>query len=334
MNMKRNNLFQFATSELSQDAFICWLMNFASKKHQHEDLILSECAKEILSMFIQSKEDVVVTKISKQYKNIDVLIEVNDKYNIIIEDKTFTNIHDNQINTYKQTLTDEKRNNIICVYYKIIEQPFEEKNVVNVTRKDLINWFSKYVDRTSNIIFKDYYDYLLSIESSVNKYKTEPIKNWLHHNGHAYKGFFTHLIENRIVRLDRSYGWQYVANPSGGMQALWWYNLTQEELKRCNLSTEYLSNMYLQIENNIIAVKIKGNTEKSNSIRWSLYSYIKEQVPYFNKKTFRNGQWMTVGYIEYDEKNYREKIELMERVMESIANGDYKYNESMKVDLS
>lgn len=43
---------------------------------------------------------------------------------------------------------------------------------------------------------------------------------------------------------------------------------------------------------------------------------------------------MTVGYIEYDEKNYREKIELMERVMESIANGDYKYNENMKVDLS
>ncbi len=40
--MKRNNLFQFATSELSQDAFICWLMNFAGENYQHADLILSE----------------------------------------------------------------------------------------------------------------------------------------------------------------------------------------------------------------------------------------------------------------------------------------------------
>lgn len=324
--MKTNNLFEFATSELSQDAFICWLMNFAHENHQNEDPILRECAKEFLSKIVQTDEEMNITKISKQYKNIDVLLEVNGKYNIIIEDKTFTDYHDDQTIRYMETLVKEGRENIICVYYKIIEQPFEEKNITNITRHDLIELFSKYVNNTGNIIFKDYYEYLLSIERVVNNYKTEPIENWVLENGHAYKGFFTHLIKNEVVRVDRPYGWQYVANRSGGMRALWWYNLNREELNGCNLLEEYLSGIYLQIEDDIIAVKITGNTEYTNSVRWSLYNYIKGQAPSFNKKAFKKGKWMTVGYIKYDENNYLEKISLMQGIMQSIANGDYKYN--------
>ena len=46
-----NNLFRYATSELSQDAFICWLLSYAIKDCQ-KDKVLSDCAKEFLHSFI------------------------------------------------------------------------------------------------------------------------------------------------------------------------------------------------------------------------------------------------------------------------------------------
>lgn len=324
--MKRNNLFKYATKELSQDAFICWLVNFAHENHNTEDLILRECAKEFLKKIVITDEELVVTKVLKQYKKIDVLLEVNNKYNIIIEDKTFTGQHGNQIERYKKILEQgEGRENIICVYYKIIEQPHEEDTDISITRSDLIELFSKYAYKTDNSIFNDYYEYLCYIDESVQRFKTEPIENWIVENDHAYKGFFTYLIKEKVIHLDRKYGWSYVANPSGGIRALWWYFLKPEELSACNLSSKGINNLYLQIEDNILTVKMSGNGEHTSAVRWSLYHFIKGRVPDFNKKTFRNGKSMTVGFIEYNEDNYRKKITLMEDVMESIARGECRF---------
>ncbi|MPM18936.1 hypothetical protein SDC9_65354 [bioreactor metagenome] len=47
--MPRNNLFNYATKELSQDAFICWLLAFAMTEHELENLALASCAREILA---------------------------------------------------------------------------------------------------------------------------------------------------------------------------------------------------------------------------------------------------------------------------------------------
>lgn len=324
--MKTNNLFKYATSELSQDAFICWLMNFADERHYNEDLVLGDCAKDLLAKIIGTQEDLRITKVTRQYKNIDVLLEVNNKYNIIIEDKTFSDQHGDQINRYRKTLVEEGRDNIICVYYKIVEQSYEEQTDINISRQDLIELFSKYVNKTNNNIFNDYYEYLLSIDISINRYKTEPIEKWTLENDHAYKGFFTHLIKDNIIQVDRRYGWKYVANPSGGIYALWWYLLKGEEFDACNLSGEYLEELFLQVEDNIIAVKMRGTTEHTTDVRWSLYKYIKGKVPYFNKKPFKKGKWMTVGYVEYNEIDYREKITLMENMMKSIVSGEYQYD--------
>ena len=41
--MERNNIFNFATSELSQDAFICWLCNWVN----FDDNDLSENEKKL-----------------------------------------------------------------------------------------------------------------------------------------------------------------------------------------------------------------------------------------------------------------------------------------------
>ena len=47
-----SNLFKYATSELSQDAFICWLMSHALIGNKNADPILAKCAKEFLSKMV------------------------------------------------------------------------------------------------------------------------------------------------------------------------------------------------------------------------------------------------------------------------------------------
>lgn len=132
------NIFRYAISELSQDAFICYLFSFAIKENIKYDKEIYNCAVELIRKF-GINDEVYVTQIERQYNHIDVYIEVNGKYNIIIEDKMYTSQHSNQINRYEETLKGEGKENIICGYYKIIEKAYLEHNVVNITRSDILN---------------------------------------------------------------------------------------------------------------------------------------------------------------------------------------------------
>ena len=50
MNLK-NNLFNYATSELSQDAFLCWRASYALEAAEPDDALRS-CAREMLELFV------------------------------------------------------------------------------------------------------------------------------------------------------------------------------------------------------------------------------------------------------------------------------------------
>jgi hypothetical protein len=51
-----NNLFSYATSELSQDAFLCWLLSYAINGCS-KDLSLKACAQDFLRIFTGIPED-------------------------------------------------------------------------------------------------------------------------------------------------------------------------------------------------------------------------------------------------------------------------------------
>ena len=46
--VSKQNLFGYATSELSQDAFICWLLSYAIEGGASKDAALHGCAVEFL----------------------------------------------------------------------------------------------------------------------------------------------------------------------------------------------------------------------------------------------------------------------------------------------
>lgn len=332
MNIE-NNLFYYATSELSQDALICYIMSFAKHENKNNNRYIYNIASKLLQLMGVKEYDITVTSIKKQYKNIDVLIEVNEKYNIIIEDKTFTSQHGNQVNRYRKTLEEEGRENIICVYYKIVEQSFEEKDIINITRNDILKILEEY--NTGDKIIDDYIEYLKWIDKDVNAYKTAPIEEWRVKYKNTYRGFFTHLINNKIISNEKLGGWSYINNPSGGLWGLWWFFIDHKVMDNCGLLREYIKDLYLQISDNKITVKIskpdeitKENLEILKDIRWSLYNYFYEKLSEekFTKGRFIQGKYMTVGYIEYNEKNYKEKIKIMEEVMNDIESGNFKYD--------
>jgi len=322
--LRKNNIFRYATSELSQDAFICWLLSHATEECWDVDSNLRDCALSFLEKILEcknlvSKERVFVKNIVKQYKNIDVLFQV-DQYYVIIEDKTFTDTHDNQVNRYKETLVAEgiEAEDIICVYYKIEDQPEPEKDIdVEFTRESLLGMFKPYKPLISNAIFTDYVEYLEWLEWETKSYERLKISEW---NGRAYVGFFKHVC-NTVLRAEWK-SWGYVANPTGGFMGLWFGVLKEEDYLKLGFSKEYLSELYLQIEDNIIAVKYTiqrtdaTDMNKVRDVRWKLYEYFHGQLgEQFLKKVFRPGEYMTIGYIEYNENNYVEKIDMMKNAL-------------------
>ena len=96
----RNNLFTYATSELSQDAFICWCANWHNDDSKPK---LRELSHRFISLLSDIKE-ISSVAVYRQFNKIDVLLVVNDTTAIIVEDKTFTSEHDNQISKYNQIL--------------------------------------------------------------------------------------------------------------------------------------------------------------------------------------------------------------------------------------
>ena len=74
MNLK-NNLFNYATSELSQDAFLCWLASYTLEDAEPDDTLRS-CAREMLELFVPefNGHPFTLTDVERQVWHIDVLL--------------------------------------------------------------------------------------------------------------------------------------------------------------------------------------------------------------------------------------------------------------------
>ena len=121
--MERNNIFNFATSELSQDAFICWLcnwVNFDDNNLSEDEKKLKELATDFIEKMSGEKLGDRKVNIKRQYQKIDVLLEIQNKTEfitkedekipvvdmyVIIEDKVGTALHSDQLNKYKKLIS-------------------------------------------------------------------------------------------------------------------------------------------------------------------------------------------------------------------------------------
>ncbi len=110
MGDKMNNLFDFATSELSQDAILCWCINWFNVNDKYMKKMSKEVIKLLMDVDIEKEENIYIYQ---QISKSDILLYFPiNKIAWIIEDKVYTSEHGKQINRYKkaiQALNDNKK---------------------------------------------------------------------------------------------------------------------------------------------------------------------------------------------------------------------------------
>jgi hypothetical protein len=213
------NLFWFAPSELSQDAFLCWLLSWADDKYAESNPCMNRIGVSLLSsiyrIFGAVPPGSFSVVIKKQEASIDILCVVNNDTVILIEDKVGSTQHSNQLPRYKDYVskTWPAIENMILIYLQTGDQSdFSEvtkHGYAVYKRSDLLNILESSdgdeAIKTSDIV-ENFRCHLREIEDDVNSYAITPPVKW---SWNAWKGFYS------MLQIELNDGnWNYVANPS------------------------------------------------------------------------------------------------------------------------
>ncbi len=260
----RPNLFRYATKELSQDALICWLIDWAaqSKGESSEDEELRRCGLRFVSALLNHKRDELVpieldsevtTEIHPQERSIDVLARINREHVLLIEDKTDTQDHSNQLSRYYADVVEGRtkfgkmsEDKLRPIYFKTGNQSRgDESRIESIkdprgsplgfkvfTRKNFLEILDKYEGH--NAILLEFQQYLQSLEDQTSSYM-----EWTRENKkeswRGWEGFYRRLERELVSSRNFWCWWGYVSNPSGGFLGFSWSPSDTDEL-------------YLQIE--------------------------------------------------------------------------------------
>lgn len=122
--MTRYSLFSFATSELSQDAFLCWLAGLAD--HDRADLrrlggsFIAWLWERARGSKVEPEQVRLRERPKSQWKKIDITLEVvidERECRFIIEDKTDTTQHGDQLKRYLEIARADGRD-VVPIYFK------------------------------------------------------------------------------------------------------------------------------------------------------------------------------------------------------------------------
>ena len=233
----RPNLFDYATKELSQDAMICWLLEWAAKEYQEVDQDLSNVGRALVNALLEKHKasplaEIDSAEVWQQHQRIDVLAKINDTHMLLIEDKTDSTDHSGQLERYYEAVCREFPSaNIYPIYFKTGNYQLSEKCWVEKERThEGTDYRYKVFDRCdflrvlkeyggANTILIDFRDYLRRLDDRTNSYK-----EWTRGATicwEAWQGFFKQL-EEELRKTAGWLGWGYVPNPTGGFLGFWW----------------------------------------------------------------------------------------------------------------
>ena len=207
------NLFDFATKELSQDAFLLWVLSNANNRSaDKKDKAAHDVAVDFIS-FLTGKHDFTIEKVTLRPKwgKIDIVAEIKTidgaVFNLFIEDKTTSKEHSNQLAVYNGRINDSKKysgaENFKLFYKTDLIDP-EERQRVNdagwtiIKIKAIAEFWTKYLN-SDNLIISMYahrvmniYDALQtsSLPSKINDREIEML---------TWKGFFVNKLIPEIA---------------------------------------------------------------------------------------------------------------------------------------
>lgn len=286
------NIFDYATSELSQDAFLCWLLKWAEEGARSHDPQLHTIAnvfvKEVFDLHnCQLNESIQSVCIKRQFNSLDILAIINEKYAIMIEDKVFTSHHSDQLRRYLEMVKTHPETwylKPVPIYYKIVEQG-DYSDVTGAgyqifTRTKMIEVLSGLDDSTTNDILNDYLKYLKQIDTSIESYKLLPITEW---NSFSWQGFYRDLQKEL-----KNGKWGRVENARGGFWAFWWKGDDSQP-------------HYWQLEESMLKAKVEAADSQNireyrDQCMQALLEYSqKNELNLSRPKSVRSGKTMTIA---------------------------------------
>ena len=286
------NLFALATKELSQDAFITWLLQWADADcHEHNPALNAVAVAFVKRLImLQSSPPSQVTRVvaERQWRNIDVCAEVNDSHLIVIEDKVGSGQHSDQLARYRKIGEDWCQENgceLVCVYIKTRSD--SSANLADVTaqgfavfsRPELLELLN--VHEVTSDIYNDFRDRLRELEDNESQFTGKAIGTW---SWDDWTGFYK-LVE----RVRPIHKWEPVNNPNGGFLALIlnWLNRGDYGL-------------YMQIEQGKLCFKVGDVYEDQSAVRSEFHSFLMNAGGAeigLGRPHFGTGAYMTVAFV-------------------------------------
>ena len=287
------NLFALATKELSQDAFITWLLQWADSKCRELNPALNAVASEFVNRLISLQstppEQLSRVKAGRQWESIDVWAEVNDSHLIVIEDKTGSGQHSDQLARYRKTGEEWCRQNkceLICVYIKTYSdsslnlKKVAEQGFAVFNRRELLELLNAH--EIGSDIYNDFRDRLRELEGNESSFLEKRIGEW---KADQWKGLYQQIERSRGL-----VNWGYVPNPSGGF-----WNAVLNWLKCDGV------NPYMQIEQGNLCLKVGEVYENRRAVRERFHHLLMEgalpEMRLERPSRFGSGNFMTVAII-------------------------------------
>lgn len=295
----RANLFDYATSELSQDAVLCWMAHWADPALEPIDPSLHRLGVSFLNRMValHGKEisPVQTLNIKKQFKNMDIVVEINGSIIICIEDKRGSKEHSNQLTRYVQALreTYPAPYTVLPVYVQTWDQgsynPVVKSGFRVFNRQELCGLLREYRRAGgTNSIAIDFHDHLMRLDSQFLSYRDIPPQDW---NSFSWMGFYSEL-QARMGTGE----WGFVPNAAGGFYGFWW-----EWTGRLDGAEPYL-----QLEERKLCFKIDASEEpdlQAARSEWSRnisQAAAAEGLPVRKPDRLRPGKTMTIQVLESD----------------------------------
>lgn len=324
--MEKPNFFRYATSELSQDAFLAWLIRWADDSYASVDAEMCQLGKSLLLSLLKDGdvEEIHTAKSKRQWKHIDVYVKFNENSVLAIEDKIGTSKHDDQLNRYRKEVEKESLKLGRKPYFVYIKTENEPKSVLAqaekagykiVCREDLLNVLNQYSGQ--NQIVTDFRANLQRIEDAIQGFCSKAVKEW---KKYEWQGFYKELEKHVDVG-----SWSYVANPAGGFWGLWWNYAGGEGVR-----------MYLQFEQERLCVKIEcKDADEAAKARQKYYKILMSKAKEAGIKVtkparFGSGEHMTIGNVDTSDIFGGEGVDI-EQVVKKLKGLEQLVTSCMKI---
>ena len=331
--MKAPNIFDYATSELSQDAFLCWLIACADC----DDAALKNLGLSFIRFLYDpnntDKHEIKVQGLVKtkeqddpypwqQYGKTDVYFQatVNDKkVSFVIEDKTDTAMHDDQLKRYATFVEGDEieEDEVRLIYFKSGYVYPDEKADANkegfvvINLEDCIKFLANH-ENIDNDVFKSY----LAHVKKIKKDREEILKeaNDFCGDSDSYSRIFGHLYAQHYLMTMLKEKIMNMLEPDSDKR-IWrgkeiggpWTQLDFYKIPRKDQGDEEYEHLYWRLDESYqLRLRHGSGFDQDRRERLVMLREIFEEVgkPIFNEAfrppTGRTGRNSSVGEIQFN----------------------------------